>query len=228
MLLEYIWIHRIYRIHRIHRIYTFGLIDWNQSIPQKYSGIFAESSSPNFTEAIPLKWRHFHTNQLILSAGALTHISSSNTLSAHFNTYLQKPHKPPTTSQTIHATHDSVMQYRHTRESAQNKPHSSFPPWQTHISSNCLLAHRAATLRSSCTHRRSTGALIINESLYRLYKSRLSQRRATPYIYRSKSAPNSEIPESHHHAIQNPVLEHQTFQSKTSAIQMSHTSIKCN
>jgi hypothetical protein len=93
------------------------------------------------------------------------------------------------------------MQYRHTREWAQNKPHLSSSPEYPHLTIES----------SSCPQRYDlhapTRALILNESLYRPHKSHLSQRRATPYVYHSKAAPNSEIPASQERTTQTSVVE---------------------
>jgi len=111
-------------------------------------------------------------------------------------------------------TWSAIRNTGHTRESAQNKPHSSSPPGHLHLWSHRRIVSLPTTLRS-----KSTRALI---------KSDLSQHRATPYVYHSKSAPNSETSASQDHTTQTSVLERRTLHSKTSALRTSYTSIKCS
>ena len=115
--------------------------------------------------------------------------------------------------------------YRHTQESAQNKPHSSSLPGQTNISSNRLLALYNAII---FIHTPTVTRVLISASQTNLHSthSKPYEPPRTQSVYRSKSAPNSET--SQGHTTQTSVLERRTFRSKTSALQRSYTSIEYN
>ena len=82
--------------------------------------------------------------------------------------------------QTPHQT--GIMQYRHTRESAQNKPHLSSPPKHPHLtvkSSLCPQGHNGMISMHTPT---ATGPLITNKSSLCPLKSQSRHRLRRTFI----------------------------------------------